>query len=1080
MSKELQFRFDSITMLGGTSVSPSVVAFDKRTLYLGQNWTIKLKELNRINIDQEEENDDGGNYSSNDRRYNRYNSGGSGQRRHGASHQGTIVTLQGKGKPFTCITTTNNNNDEFHNFLEALKQMHRKVKLKNNEKDPYASAASNNNRRGGGIMRSNSRKPLITPTVSRSNQQQQQQQQSRSSLHMTPQKMKQSTGAFLSRNRTTNNNNHDGAHSNNKTTRGNVLNDNNNNTSPSLNLPPKSPRNATPTKLRRTSEDSDDDDNTNNHDEFEFDDSKDDSKRTKQSSSRVLFHDSVVKRDRKRVKVSKLQRRIEEKMLDDRSDDEDDVEMKQTEEMMMEEEEEEETNVMMKKKRLRKVAVQKDDGEESDGSDLEFDVGTSSTTGGDVRKKLRLEDDDDDDEDEEDVEGENDSPSPAREEKVKKSHASGKTITDEDTSRETSPVTTEDVVAADDDDLEEGEVSSTPEEKPSAKKGPGTLHSFFAPRLALSTSSSKKTAKSSLPSTSPVPPTPTKKKQALHPSTPSSRSSSYTWHSSQTVETTPIAMQKQANRWDIAATTTPKKPANPSPALFRSSLDSGAYYSNTPSKTPAGGYGSDYEQEEEVDDIYGNDTDENTEPPTPPIRTTYHKIQQRNQISSRGRRQVYGQRGALGRARLPVRNPYQNDFRRGGNRISEADSALGRKNLGARTLGRDMSRRKLGKASLFPAVIEDQNDDEEEVDDKPKIPGIQNLGNTCYLSASLQTLYSIPQFLHKLYQSYEELCSFKELPLTTALLEVAVTIGALKEEDVPMISPDTARSTLLSSKAANPSALKKQMDVLTDKFAGYEQRDAHEFLGDLVDFLHEELVDSPSDEKDDDSKKSQESNSEDAEEKPATVVTTDLPTDEYFHLKVRVCLKCKSCGYSRSKEELYRHLSIDVGEDDDGESWGVERSLEHFFQAEDRELNCEKCEDGTSATQTMEIISRPKAILLHFKRFIVTQRDNGEMVLRKNKAKIPLKDSLSISSFFSAEEEKPNGLYHLCGVVHHVGNTAFSGHYTTCAKRNLEEESVEEQWVFFDDTVGRRRTINYVTGNETNQKNCYMALYELK
>eukprot|EP00985_Skeletonema_marinoi_P007314 scaffold3206_cov119-Skeletonema_marinoi.AAC.1 len=432
----------------------------------------------------------------------------------------------------------------------------------------------------------------------------------------------------------------------------------------------------------------------------------------------------------------------------------------------------------------------------------------------------------------------------------------------------------------------------------------------------------------------------------------------------------------------------------------------------------------------------------------------------------------------VGRAR--IQNPYRNDFRRGGNRISEADSALGRKNLGARTLGRDMSRRKLGKATLFPAVIEDQNDDEEEEVDKPKIPGIQNLGNTCYLSASLQTLYSIPQFLHKLYQSYEELCSFKELPLTTALLEIAVTIGALKEEDVPMISPDTARSTLLSSKAANPSALKKQMDVLTDKFAGYEQRDAHEFLGDLVDFLHEELVDSPSDEKDDDSKKSEESNSEDAEEKPATVVTTDLPTDEYFHLKVRVCLKCKSCGYSRSKEELYRHLSIDVGEDDDGESWGVERSLEHFFQAEDRELNCEKCEDGTSATQTMEIISRPKAILLHFKRFIVTQRDNGEMVLRKNKAKIPLKDSLSISFFFSAEEENPNGLYHLCGVVHHVGNTAFSGHYTTCAKRNLEEESVEEQWVFFDDTVGRRRTINYVTGNETNQKNCYMALYELK
>ena len=31
------------------------------------------------------------------------------------------------------------------------------------------------------------------------------------------------------------------------------------------------------------------------------------------------------------------------------------------------------------------------------------------------------------------------------------------------------------------------------------------------------------------------------------------------------------------------------------------------------------------------------------------------------------------------------------------------------------------------------------------------------------------------------------------------------------------------------------------MDGLTDNFAGYEQRDAHEFLSDLIDLLHEEL-----------------------------------------------------------------------------------------------------------------------------------------------------------------------------------------------------------------------------------------------
>jgi ubiquitin C-terminal hydrolase len=207
-------------------------------------------------------------------------------------------------------------------------------------------------------------------------------------------------------------------------------------------------------------------------------------------------------------------------------------------------------------------------------------------------------------------------------------------------------------------------------------------------------------------------------------------------------------------------------------------------------------------------------------------------------------------------------------------------------------------------------------------ENKPTIPGIRNLGCTCYLSVSLQTLYSIPQFLLKLYNSYAKLSSEKELPLTKAFLEIALTIGAFKQVDVPLLSSETVQGTS-KSKAADPSALKVQMDVLTNRFAGYEQRDAHEFLGALIDFLHEELADEEG------------SNSDTADDEVATtVVTTDLTTDEYFHTKVRVCLECMSCGYSRSREEFYRHLSVDVGEDADGESWGVEQSLEWFFQAE--------------------------------------------------------------------------------------------------------------------------------------------------
>ena len=107
------------------------------------------------------------------------------------------------------------------------------------------------------------------------------------------------------------------------------------------------------------------------------------------------------------------------------------------------------------------------------------------------------------------------------------------------------------------------------------------------------------------------------------------------------------------------------------------------------------------------------------------------------------------------------------------------------------------------------------------------IPGIQNLGNTCYLSASLQTLFSVPSFITDLYQKYAEARSAnpsgdnETMPLTRALLEVAVVIGVLAEEDASCICPEVAKPNKFStSLAANPSALKKQMDVLTDKFAG--------------------------------------------------------------------------------------------------------------------------------------------------------------------------------------------------------------------------------------------------------------------
>lgn len=107
------------------------------------------------------------------------------------------------------------------------------------------------------------------------------------------------------------------------------------------------------------------------------------------------------------------------------------------------------------------------------------------------------------------------------------------------------------------------------------------------------------------------------------------------------------------------------------------------------------------------------------------------------------------------------------------------------------------------------------------------------------------------------------------MPLTKALLEVAVAIGVIPVDVMPNIDADT--------RAANPSALKEQMGLLIEEFAKDGQKDAEEFLRELVNCLHKELKDGD----------------EECpwDEKP--------PTDRYFHLVVSAHLVCDSCKHSR-------------------------------------------------------------------------------------------------------------------------------------------------------------------------------------
>jgi uncharacterized UBP type Zn finger protein len=71
--------------------------------------------------------------------------------------------------------------------------------------------------------------------------------------------------------------------------------------------------------------------------------------------------------------------------------------------------------------------------------------------------------------------------------------------------------------------------------------------------------------------------------------------------------------------------------------------------------------------------------------------------------------------------------------------------------------------------------------------------------------------------------------------------------------------------------------------------------------------------------------------------------------------------------FHRTKTEMYRHLSLDIehheGKDDTGPV-SVKKCLEQFFQEEERELKCEKCTNGETASQTLRLLNRYVVICL--------------------------------------------------------------------------------------------------------------------
>ena len=125
-------------------------------------------------------------------------------------------------------------------------------------------------------------------------------------------------------------------------------------------------------------------------------------------------------------------------------------------------------------------------------------------------------------------------------------------------------------------------------------------------------------------------------------------------------------------------------------------------------------------------------------------------------------------------------------------------------------------------------------------------------------------------------------------------------------------------------------------------------------------------------------------------------------------------------------------------------------------------------------------------------------------VIHRSKGRVRLQESICLDPFCKTKEEekseelaeekeevlvvetiaKEPRLYRAVGVVHHIGSTPHSGHYTADALRSkglgLFDDCISEEeykWVTFDDTATTYTDKASVLDKESSQRNTYMAMY---
>lgn len=315
------------------------------------------------------------------------------------------------------------------------------------------------------------------------------------------------------------------------------------------------------------------------------------------------------------------------------------------------------------------------------------------------------------------------------------------------------------------------------------------------------------------------------------------------------------------------------------------------------------------------------------------------------------------------------------------------------------------------------------------------LQGFSNLGNTCYMNAILQSLFCLDSFCSDLTANRK----LRNLPPQSLYYALAKLLCARRQT-----SENCRRDCLRRVKSAISNTAKR--------FSGYNQHDAHEFLGQVLDQLKEEVVKVS---KSTPSPCLKENVGEDFDE-PAANNHIFNPITVNFEFEVMHTLTCLKCHEQVTKTEQFHDISLDVPKH---KSLFTPRSLQDaltlFFKTEQFDYTCEKC--GHNKSEVSHKITRlPRVFILHLKRYTYNQQSSKNTKMGQNVA-IPA--YVTFQAHCTKDTQPATGLTFQahCGGGGGEGQAVYSSVERSCsAKKSMTTTPVDSK-----DNIPSRRKLEY-------------------